>query len=269
MNALSRAGILAALAVATACTSFPEPAASKSSAAIEALAPGGKLRVGLYPGSPTSFIPAKDGVESRGIGYDLAKELAARAGVTFEPVVFASNDKVQEAARAGNVDLVFTNATAPRAQYLDFTASVLAIEKSYVVAARSPIREAAELDRAEIRIGISRGSTTQGELAKFMKHAQFIPMDSLADGSRALAEGRLDAYASNKAILHQMSDGLPGSRVLPGSWGEESIAFGVPKGRPAALPYLEAFVRKARGEGAVRRAADRAGVRGLAGGGSG
>ena len=92
---------------------------------------------------------------------------------------------------------------------------------------------------------------------------------SLADGARALAEGRLDAYASNKAILHQMADGLPGSRVLPGSWGEESIAFGVPKGRPTALPYLEAFVKKAREEGLVRRAADRAGVRGLAGGGSG
>jgi polar amino acid transport system substrate-binding protein len=95
-------------------------------------------------------------------------------------------------------------------------------------------------------------------------HAQTVPMDSLADGGRALAEGRLDAYSSNKAILFQMSDGLPGSRVLPGSWGEESIAFGVPKGRSAALPYIVAFVKKAREEGSVRRAADRAGVRGLA-----
>ena len=251
--------------VAAACTSLPSPpAANPDAAAIEALAPGGKLRVGLYPGSPTNFIPAKDGAQPRGIAYELAKELASRAHVSFDPVVFPSNDKVQEAARAGSVDLVFTNATAARAQYLDFTAPVLAIEKSYIVPPRSAIRDATQLDRPEIRIGISRGSTTQGELAKLMKHAQIIPMDSLADGSRALGEGRLDAYASNKAILHQMSDSLPGSRVLPGSWGEESIAFGVPKGRPAALAYLEAFVKKARGEGVVQRAAERAGVRGLA-----
>ena len=262
----ARSLVCAALVIAAACTSLPgPPAANPDAAAIEALAPGGKLRVGLYPGSPTNFIPANDGAQPRGIAYDLAKELASRAHVAFDPVVFPSNDKVQEAARAGTVDLVFTNATAVRAQYLDFTAPVLAIEKSYLVPARSAIRDAAELDRPAIRIGISRGSTTQGELAKFMKHPQVVPMDSLADGVRALAEGRLDAYASNKAILHQMSDGLPGSRVLPGSWGEESIAFGVPKGRPAALPYLEAFVKKVRDEGTVRRAADRAGVRGLAG----
>ncbi len=80
----------------------------------------------------------------------------------------------------------------------------------------------------------------------------------------ALTESRLDAYASNKAILHQMSDGLPGSRVLSGSWGEETFAFGIPKGRDAARPYLEAFAKKARDTGAVRRAAERAGVRGLA-----
>ena len=256
--------VCGAIVLAAACTSPPhEPAANPDAAAIAALAPGGKLRVGLYPGSPTNFIPAKDGAEPRGIAYELAKELASRARVSLDPVVLPGNDKVQEAARAGSVDLVFTNATAVRAQYLDFTPTVLAIEKSYLVPAGSAIRDAASLDRPQIRIGISRGSTTEGELAKFMKHAQVVPMDSLADGGRALAEGRLDAYASNKAILYQMSDGLPGSRVLSGSWGEESIAFGVPKGRPAALPYLEAFVKRARGEGAVRRAAERAGVRGL------
>lgn len=220
--------------------------------------------MGLYPGSPTSFIAAKVGVAPRGVGYELAKELASEAGTTFEPVVFPSNDKVQEAVKAGSVDLVFTNATAARAQFVDFTRPVLEIEKSYLVPAGSSIRDGADLDRAEIRIGISRGSTTQGELAKILKNPQFIPMGSLADGSRALTESRLDAYASNKAILHQMSDGLPGSRVLSGSWGEETFAFGIPKGRDAARPYLEAFAKKARDTGAVRRAAERAGVRGLA-----
>lgn len=264
MQSALRVVILAVAVVAAACTTMPGPPASNSPAAIEALAPGGKLRVGLYPGSPTSFIPAKDGAPARGVGYDLAKELASEAGIAFEPVVFPSNDKVQEAVKAGSVDLVFTNATSARAQFTDFTSAVLEIEKSYLVPAGSAIRDAAELDRPAIRIGISRGSTTQGELAKILKNPQVIPMDSLAAGSRALAEGRLDAYASNKAILHQMSDGLPGSRVLSGSWGAEALAFGIPKGRAAARPYLDAFVKKARDEGAVRRAAERAGVRGLA-----
>jgi polar amino acid transport system substrate-binding protein len=251
--------------VASACTTLSAGTESNSStAAIEALAPGGKLRVGLYPGSPTSFIPGTDGTAPRGVGYDLAKELATKAGVAFEPVVFPSNDKVQEAVKASSVDLVFTNATAARAQFIDFTPVVLEIEKGYLVPAGSAIRDGAELDRPGIRIGHSRGSTTQGELAKILKHAQLIPVDSLADAGRALAEGRVDAFASNKAILNQISDGLPGSRVLSGRWGEETFAFGIPKNRPAARPYLDAFVKRARDEGSVRRAAERAGVRGLA-----
>jgi polar amino acid transport system substrate-binding protein len=264
MKNRSRVTILAALCVAAACTTLPERTAPVADrAAIEALAPGGKLRMGLYPGSPTSFIPGTGGAAARGVGHDLAKELASRAGVAFEPVVFATNEKVQEAVKAGAVDLVFTNATAARAQFTDFTPVVLEIEKGYLVAASSTIRDSAEIDRAGIRIGHSRGSTTQTELAKIIRNARLGPVDSLADASRALAEGRIDAFASNKAILNEMSDGLPGSRILPGRWGEETFAFGIPKNRDAARPWLEAFVKKARDEGAVRRAAERAGVRGL------
>ena len=265
MKPALRAATLAWVVVAaTACAPLSgRTESNSSSAAIEALAPGGKLRVGLYPGSPTSFIPATDGTAPRGVGYDLAKELASKAGVAFEPTVFPTNEKVQEAVRAGAVDLVFTNATAARAQFIDFTPVVLEIEKGYLVAASSTVRDSAALDRPGIRIGHSRGSTTQRELAQVVKNAQLTPVDSLADASRALAEGRVDAFASNKAILHQISDGLPGSRVLAGRWGGETFAFGIPKDRAAARPYLDAFVKKARDEGAVRRAAERAGVRGL------
>ena len=255
----------AVVVTAAGCSTVPAPTTSDSSrAAIEALAPGGKLRVGLYPGSPTSYIPSKDAMLPRGIGYDLAKDLASQAGVAFEPTIFPTNEKVQEAAREGSVDIVFTNATAARAQVIDFTPVVLEIEKGYLVPAGSAIRDGAAIDRPAIRVGHSRGSTTQAELGHVLKNAQLGPVDSLADASRALAEGRIDAFASNKAILHQIADGLPGSRVLPDTWGKETFAFGFPKNRDAARPYLEAFVKNARDGGAVRRAAERAGVRGLA-----
>ena len=47
------------------------------------LAPTGKLRVGVYPGSPSSFIKDKETGENRGLTYDLGKELARRLGVPF------------------------------------------------------------------------------------------------------------------------------------------------------------------------------------------
>src|SRR5271170_1927666 len=64
------------------------------------LAPTGKLRAALYPGTPTSIVDPRES-EPRGVGYDLGKELARRLGVPYELVVYAKNADVQAAMKAG------------------------------------------------------------------------------------------------------------------------------------------------------------------------
>ena len=54
----------------------------------QALAPTGKLRVAFYLGAPASIIRGATPDESKGVGFDLGKELARRIGVPFEPVVY-------------------------------------------------------------------------------------------------------------------------------------------------------------------------------------
>ena len=56
----------------------------------QALAPTGKLRVALYTGAPASIVQGATLDESKGVGFDLGKELARRIGVPFEPVVYPS-----------------------------------------------------------------------------------------------------------------------------------------------------------------------------------
>jgi len=241
-----------------ACATTP----AADGAARAALAPTGKLRVGVYLGSPTSYVAAGAGTEARGVGYDVGRAMAERLGVPFEPVIFPSNAQLYEAFRAGSIDVLLTNATEDRKRFIDFSAPVLFIEKSYLVSAGSAIADAAALDRKEVRIGVSQGSTTSTELGRILKNPAFVPAPSLAEGGRMLADGRIDAYASNNAILYEMGDRLPGSRVLPGRWGTESFALGIPKGRGAGQAWLDAFARQARADGTVSRAAARAGVRG-------
>jgi polar amino acid transport system substrate-binding protein len=48
------------------------------------LAPTGKLRVALYTGAPASIVQGATLNESKGVGFDLGKELARRIGVPFE-----------------------------------------------------------------------------------------------------------------------------------------------------------------------------------------
>jgi polar amino acid transport system substrate-binding protein len=47
------------------------------------IAPTGKLRVALYTGAPASIVRGATLDESKGVGFDLGKELARRIGVPF------------------------------------------------------------------------------------------------------------------------------------------------------------------------------------------
>lgn len=77
-----------------ACVSTPRDLATT-----RALAPTGKLRVGLYLGTPTSILGDPASGNAKGVGFDQGRELARRAGVAFEPVVFAKNAEVLAAAK--------------------------------------------------------------------------------------------------------------------------------------------------------------------------
>jgi polar amino acid transport system substrate-binding protein len=237
-------------------------ATSPDRSAVQALAPSGKLRVGLYPGTPTSIIGDAGSGNARGVGYDLGRALAQRAGVPFEPVVFPNNAAVQAAARAGQVDMVFTNATPARMNDLDFSPVVLQTEQGYLVPRGSPMRAIEDADREGARIGVSEGSTSEATLSRTLKQAKVVRTASLKTAVELLASGQLEAFATNKATLFEMSDDLPGSQVLPGRWGLESLAIGIPKRREAAQPLIATFVREAQASGAVRAAVARAGLRG-------
>ena len=65
-------------------------AATPSQEERQALAPTGKLRVALYAGAPASIVQSAMPQESKGVGFDLGKDLARRIGVPFEPVVYPS-----------------------------------------------------------------------------------------------------------------------------------------------------------------------------------
>lgn len=229
-----------------------------------ALAPGGTLRVGVYPGSPTSMLRVPGSQEMRGVSVDLGRELGQRLGVPVEIVIFQRVAEVIEALKSGRVDMTVTNATPARAAEVDFTAPLIGIELGYLALPGSPVNTIDAVDRPGVRVGVSQGSTSQGMLTRQFKQAEVVPAPSLQAAADLLKARQVDAFATNKAILFEMADTLPGARVLAGRWGLEHLAIAVPKGRDAGLPYLRRFAEDARASGAVQRATERAGLRGTA-----
>jgi polar amino acid transport system substrate-binding protein len=225
------------------------------------LAPTGKLRVGLYPGTPTSILPDAP-VGPRGVGYEVGKEVARRLGVPYDPVVFARNAEVLEAVKTGKVDMVFTNASASRAKEMDFGPPYLEIELGYLVPKGSPVTTLDGVDVKGVRVGVTKGSSSDGVLSRDLKAAEVVRAETVGVAVTMMAAGQIDAFATNKATLFEMSEKLPGSMVLDGKWGVERHAIAIPRGRDQGRAFVDKFTEDAKSEGLVKAAIEHAGLRG-------
>lgn len=230
----------------------------------QALAPTGTLRVGVYPGSPSSTVIDPRTGEKVGVALKLGQTLGARLGVPVKIVEFERLALVLEAVKNGTADITFTNATDIRARDVDFTPPLIQLELGYLVPPASAIRQASDVDRPGVRVGVSQGSSSQGVLGKQFQHASLVPAASLSQAKELLRQGKVEAYATNKAILFELSDDLPNYRVLEGRWGLENVALAIPKGRGTAMPYLRQFALDVRANGQLQAFVLQAGLRGVA-----
>ncbi len=262
MNRLRRlllTALLAAMAVLAGCAAnAPRPDA----ATLAALTPSAALRVGVYAGSPTSMVMIAGA--KAGVAHDLGIALGAQLGVPVIVVEFARVAQVIDALKAGNVDFTVTNASESRARDVDFAPTLIRLELGYLVLPDSPIQAVSDVDQAGMRIGVSQGSTSQGVLARQFKQATLVPAASLTQAQALLRQHAIDAFATNKGILFELSDSLPNSRVLDGRWGYEALAIAIPKGRSAGLSYLVRFGQDAVASGQLQLIVQRAGLRGTA-----
>ncbi|MBR0832071.1 ABC transporter substrate-binding protein [Bradyrhizobium manausense] len=225
------------------------------------LAPSGTLRVGIYPGSPTSMVADAAG-KPHGLAYDLGSALAKRLGVGIDYVRFQRVADIVTAIHDGKVDFTVTNATPARANEVSFSQPVLAIELGYLVPANSPIGKVEDIDKPGVRIGVTKGSTSERTLPAKFKNAAIVPAENVKIAIAMFSRGEIDLYATNKPTLFEMSDQMPGAKILDGNWGTEHMAIAIPKGREAALPLLNRFVAEEQSSGALDTIQQQAGLRG-------
>jgi polar amino acid transport system substrate-binding protein len=226
--------------LATGCASN---ASTPSQGERQALAPTGKLRVALYTGAPASIVQGATLDESKGVGFDLGKELARRIGVPFEPVVYPSPGAIMGGLKSGEWDLAFFGPTPERDSVLNFTEPLLVIEHGYLA---------------------PQGGSVNAFLKRELKNATVVASASVPAGEELLKSGKVDAFAANKANLYGLSDKMPGSRVLDGRIGVDEVSIALPKGRESAMAYVRKYAEDVKAEGLVKAAIQRAGLRGAA-----
>jgi polar amino acid transport system substrate-binding protein len=228
----------------------------------EILAPLGRLRVGVFAGSPLSMVVDRGG-QTCGLGYDLGAEFAKRLNVPVDYLTFQRIADVLGAMKGGEVDFTLSNATPVRALDVDFSQTLLMLELGYLVPVDSPLRDSSELDRPGVRIGVTKGSTSERTLPAKFRQAVVVPAENVRTAIEMLNRGELSVYATNKPTLFEMADAMAGARVWPENWGLEHIAIAIPKGRAQAMDAVRRFVTDVQSSGLLQQLQERAGLRGV------
>ena len=146
-------------------------AIAQTPAELAALAPAGKLRVGVYPGSPIQMVKGKGG-ENRGLTVDLGADLARLLGLEVELVSYTRVAEVLEGVKVGDIDFTITNATASRAMDVDFMPNLLSLKVGYLVPPGSSLASADAVDQPGIRVGVVKGSTSETNLPRGSQERQ-------------------------------------------------------------------------------------------------
>ena len=227
------------------------------------LAPTGKLRAGINYGNFILATKDRRTGESSGVAVDLLQDIARRLGVPAEIVAYDSVAVMGDAAPTNAWDIAFLGSDPQREKLMSFTPAYLEIDATYLVPGNSPLRAAAEVDRAGVRVSAPARANYELFLTRNLKHAQLVSTQGTAAAFDLLVTGEVDALAGLKQGLLDLLGRLPGSRILEGRFMGVQQSIAVPKGRDAGLAYLRRVVENAKRSGLVARAIERTGARGV------
>ena len=147
-DAIVRMAVICALIALAACTRPREQPATAGTH----VAPGGTLRAGVNLGNPVLAVRDSATGELRGVAIDIARELAARAGIPLRFVTYDSAARMADEARSGAWDIAFLGADPAREADITFTAPYLILEATYLVPAGSRLQVPADVDTPGVRI---------------------------------------------------------------------------------------------------------------------
>jgi polar amino acid transport system substrate-binding protein len=233
-----------------------------SNALRDALAPTGRLRVGLaFAPSKTGLFVVKDASgQPSGVTVDLGNAMGRQLGVPVEFVVASNTGELTNGVNSGAIDVAFMPVDDERKTKVDFGPAYFMIECTYLVRAGLDIKTLAEVDTPSMRvIGVANTATIRAA-TQFLKNTPITPVNSVQDCIAQLRSAQADAFALTHDALPPLAQQLLGSRILEGYFLQTNVSIAVPKNRPQALAYVTTFLEEAKANGLVRRALDDAGM---------
>jgi polar amino acid transport system substrate-binding protein len=230
----------------------------------EQLAPDGVLRAAINFGNPILAKRHRSTGEPTGVSVDLATRLAALLDVQLQFVLYEAAGDVVAGCERGEWDVAFVARDPVRSRGIEQTRPYILIEGAYLVPQHSLIQSNDEVDVADVRVVVGKGSAYDLFLTRSLQHATIVRAPTSPEVVDTMLKEQCDVAAGVRQQLEADAKRLGGLRMLSGRFMVIEQAMGTPKGRPAATRLLENFVTDALRSGFVASALAANGIVGAA-----
>jgi polar amino acid transport system substrate-binding protein len=229
------------------------------------IAPLGKLRVAMNGGNPVLLQQAPDGKAVSGVALDVGKFIAAKLGVSFEPVVYTDSGTWTQSFGKGEWDIAIGPPSQLVAEKADFGPDLLLVDHVYTAAPGREFADAAHVDQVGVKIGTGRDSAQYLFLSRTLKSAELVRLPGGAsEAIETLRNGKANLWASNATQAQAIVGGVPGAKIVPGAFNNDRSTVMLPKGRSnEAQSKLAEIINEAKKTGIVQKAIEEAGLKGV------
>ena len=201
----------------------------------------GSIKVGVCLNAEPAGFRDSDG-KPRGYDVDVATLMAAELGVELELVETTGATRMPDLL-SGRIDVIACNitATTARARSIDFSFPYLRTGQKLLVRRDAGIGGFDDIG-STTRFVVGRGTTGEALAQSRAPDADFTYVASPGDALLLLRQGQADAYIEDSLTVDYMAKANPELLLsLPDSYSVDAIAFGIRKGNPELLRWLDIF----------------------------
>ena len=215
------------------------------------------LRVGMELSYPPFEMTDRQGRPS-GVSVELARALAHRLGreLVIENIAF---DGLIPALKTGRIDCIISSMTATpeRRRSIAFSIPYVRTGLALLVAAKSPVRTAADLDAAGRVVAVKKGTTGHQWASTTLRRARLLVLDKEAAAVLEVSQGKADAFVFDPLSVHRHHRRHPDTtRAVLEPFREESWAVGLRPGDDDLRRRVDEFLEEFRAGGGFERLGD-------------
>jgi polar amino acid transport system substrate-binding protein len=198
------------------------------------------------------------------VGQFIANELS----IPLDTMMYPNPEAYVQSFGKGEWDIAIGPRVLAAADKADVGDDLWLVDLIYVAAPGHRFRDASQVDKSGINVGVVRGSPSDRYLSHNLKFAQLvrIPLSPhvSADASELLRSGRATVIGVDSGIGYAAANGLTGATIVPGTFTTVPVAVALPKGRsPAVQAQLAEIIKEAKQTGIIQKAIEHAALKGV------